>query len=181
MSFLWQGIDWARMFVPKTPLLEIFLRGTLIYVGVFVLLRVILKRQIGSMTLPDLLILVMIADAAQNGMADDYTSITEGLLLISTLVFWNLALDWLGYHFRFFERFLHPPPLPLIENGRVNRANLRRELVTREELLSQLREQGIEDVRAVKRACIEANGEISVIPKTEKPSGGGAREHPAKR
>ena len=61
------------------------------------------------------------------------------------------------------ERILHPPTLVLIENGKMLPKNMRAELVTKEELMAQLREKGIEDCAEVKRACIEADGMISVI------------------
>jgi uncharacterized membrane protein YcaP (DUF421 family) len=157
------GVDWAGVFKPDTPLLEIFVRGSLMYLGLFVLLRVITKRQTSTMSIADLLLIVLIADAAQNGMADDYKSLPDGLLLVGVLMFWNFAIDWLGYRIRFIGRFVHPLPLPLIKNGRVLRANLRRELMTVEELQSQLREQGVETVANVKIAQMEGDGRVSVI------------------
>src|SRR4051794_24523835 len=99
MSFVAQ-IDWSRMLTFETPLLEIFLRGTLTYLALFALLRLVLKRQQGGMMgVTDLLVIVLIADAAQNAMADDYTSVPDGVLLVVTIVGWSYALDWLGYRF----------------------------------------------------------------------------------
>src|SRR6185503_16139467 len=92
-------IDWEHMFVPDTSLLEIFLRGTIMYLSIYFLLRFVLKRQTGSLGIADVLVLVLISDAAQNGMAKNYTSLPDGLLLVSTIVFWSYALDWLGYRF----------------------------------------------------------------------------------
>lgn len=162
METLWQ-IDWERLIMPSTPFLEIVLRGSITYLALFVLLRLILKRQAGTVGITDLLVVVLIADAAQNAMADDYHSITDGLLLVTTIVFWSHMLNWFGYRFPRFQRFFHPPPLPLVEEGSVLRHNLRRELITRDELMSQLREQGVDDLTQVKRAFMEGDGHISVI------------------
>jgi uncharacterized membrane protein YcaP (DUF421 family) len=157
------AIDWAQLLIPEHSLLEIVVRGTFTYVGLFAILRFFLKRQSGVIGIADLLVIVLIADAAQNAMAAEYKSITEGALLVLTIVFWNYALDWLGYHFPVFQRFTRPPPLALIDDGRFLRRNMRQEMITIDELMSQLRQQGIEDPAKVKKAFIEGDGRISII------------------
>lgn len=164
------GVDWERLFAFDTPWLEIVLRGSAIYLGLFLLLRLVLKRQAGTVGITDLLVIVLIADAAQNAMADDYQSITDGLLLVAVIVFWSHTLDWLGYKFPALNRFVHPPPLPLIRNGVLLRRNMRRELITEPELLTQLREQGVLDIKDVKMACMEGDGQVSVVPFDKPPS-----------
>lgn len=156
-------IDLHKMFAIDTPLLEIFVRGTVMYLGLFVLMRVLVKRSAGTLSLSDLLVVVLIADAAQNGMAADYKSITNGLVLCATILFWSQVLDWLSFHSKFIAKLLEPPALPLVENGQMQRHNMRRELITEEELLSQLRQQGVDDLALVRKACIESDGHISVI------------------
>src|SRR4051812_38792351 len=106
------------MLLPDTPLLEIFLRGSGVYLFIFILLRVVLRREAGTMGVTDLLVIVLVADAAQNAMASDYTSIPDGMVLIATLVFWSFALDWLGFHFRFIQRLVRPASLLLVRDGR---------------------------------------------------------------
>lgn len=156
-------IDWRAVFVPSNSVLEVMVRGTLTYLALFVLMRVVLKRETGTVSLADLLMVVLIADAAQNAMASEYKSVTEGVVLVSTLIFWNYALDWLGARFGLFGRLMHPPPLKLIEDGRLLRRNMGKEMITKEEMMSHLREQGVEDVSEVKAAYIEGDGRISVI------------------
>jgi uncharacterized membrane protein YcaP (DUF421 family) len=162
--------DWSSILTFEMPIAEIFLRGTLTYLGLFLLLRIILKRQAGAMTTADLLVVVLIADAAQNGMAGDYQTVPDGLLLVATILFWNYMLDALGYYIPFIGRFVHPSPLPLIENGKVNHRNRRQEFLTMEELKSQLREQGIDKIELVKNAFLEGDGRISVVAKKQKTS-----------
>jgi uncharacterized membrane protein YcaP (DUF421 family) len=157
-------LDLANILTPDTSPAEIIVRGTITYVALLVLLRVALKRQTGSVARSDLLVIVLIADAAQNGMSGGYESIADGILLVGTLIFWSVAFDWLSFRFPAVESLIAPKPLPLIEKGRVNKRNLRAELITREELLSQLRLQGIDDPAQVERAFLEPNGEISVVP-----------------
>lgn len=153
---------WHDMVVPTHSVAEMVVRGTIMYLAIFAMMRFILKRQSGGLTTPDLLLTVLLADAAQNGMANEYRSITEGIALIATIIFWNLAIDWLEFHFPAMERLLRPAPLLLVENGRVLRRNLRREFVTMDELLGRLREEGVEGPDEVERAFLEADGAISV-------------------
>jgi len=166
MNTFWQ-IDWHSVFVPSVSLVEIFLRGTLVYFFLFIVLR-ILRREAGAIGISDLLVVVLIADAAQNAMASDYKSITEGIVLVGSIVFWDYFLDWLGYRFQVIQRLLRPAPLLLIRDGRIQRRNLRQEMITIEELLGQLREQGVEKVEEVKKCYLEGDGRISVIKKESK-------------
>ncbi|GAA0558211.1 DUF421 domain-containing protein [Chitinophaga japonensis] len=160
--------DFQKMFVPDTPLLEIIIRGSITYLAIFFLLRLVLKREAGSLAMSDLLVVVLLADAAQNSMAGEYHSITDGILLVAVIILWSHFLDFLGYYFPFIQRLVHPAPLPLVRNGEVLRANLRKELITMEELKSLLREQGVSSLAEVKEAYMETNGHISVISKNKK-------------
>jgi uncharacterized membrane protein YcaP (DUF421 family) len=160
-------IDWVHVFGVQTPLLEVFLRGTLTYLALFLLLRLVLKRQVGQMGIPDLLVVVLIADAAQNAMAGGYQSITDGVLLVVVIVGWAYAIDWLGYRVSFVGRLVQPPALPLVQDGKVLRKNMRHELITMNELHSELRRNGIEDLSEVRVAYVEGDGTITVITRQD--------------
>jgi uncharacterized membrane protein YcaP (DUF421 family) len=108
-------------------------------------------------------VVVLIADAAQNAMADDYRSVPDGVLLVAVILFWAWFLDWLSFRSPRLERLLKPGKLPLVRDGRRLRQNMAKELITEEELDTQLRLQGIEDVARVKVAYMESDGRISVI------------------
>ncbi|TYB35401.1 DUF421 domain-containing protein [Micromonospora sp. AP08] len=157
--------DWQRLLVPDTPLWEIALRGSVIYLVLFFLLRVLLKRESGSTGVTDLLVIVLIADAAQNGMSNDYTSITDGVLLVAVIIGWAYLLDLMAYRWPAVARIVQPGSLVLVRDGRVLRRNMRRELVTDEELHSQLRQQGVERLGDVKEVRMESQGQFSVIPR----------------
>ena len=150
------------MFVPSASLPELFLRGSIMYLFILALMR-IFRREAGSLSIADLLVVVLVADAAQNGMSAEYRSVTEAFVLVGTIFLWNFALDWLSFRSRLVYRLLHRPPLPLIQDGKVLRRNLRKEMLTMEDLLEQLREQGVENVGEVKQSCIESDGHLSVI------------------
>lgn len=159
----WIAFDWREVFVSTVSPVEIFLRGTCVYLGIFSLMRILLRRVAGSVTIADLLMVVLISDASQNAMTADYHSLTDGFVLISTIIFWNYALDRLAFHFPLIGRFVYPNPLPLVRNGRVLWRNLRREYISEEELRSQMREQGVEAFEEIKLAQMEGDGRISII------------------
>ncbi len=168
----------AALFEFSVDPLELVVRGTLLFLGLVLVLRFVLRRDIGSMSVADVLFIVLIADAAQNGMAGEYTTISDAAVLIATLVGWNLALDWLSYRFSWFRRVVEPPPIPLIQRGQWVRANLKREWITTDEVLSKLREQGIDDIALVEVACLEPGGEIGVIRTDRAPAQKRTRRKP---
>jgi uncharacterized membrane protein YcaP (DUF421 family) len=163
-------VDWHGMFVPDTSVLEILIRGSVMYLALFTLLRVVLKRQRGGVAFTDLLVIVLIADAAQNGMAGSYNSMPDGLMLIGVIVGWAYALDWLSYRSPWIRRFVQPKGVVLVRHGELVERNLRKENVTREELASQLRVQGVDDLDEVEEVQIEGDGQLSVVRKnSERP------------
>jgi uncharacterized membrane protein YcaP (DUF421 family) len=155
-------IDWSSIFIPTSSVLEMVFRGTLMYIGMFILLR-IFRRQAGSVSIADLLLIVIIADAAQNGMAGEAKSVTEAFVLIITIVFWDYTIDWLGFKSRSLSKVLEPQPVLLVRNGKMLQKNMDSELVTEDELLGQLRQQGIDDISNVRKCFLESNGEFSVL------------------
>lgn len=163
MVEIFSGIDWHGVFTPTMPLLELVARGTIMYFVLFALLRLVLKRQAGAIGTTDVLVIVLLAEAAGNGFAGGYSSVVEGSVLVTTVVFWSYALEWAGHRFPAFERIIRAPTLVLIKNGKMLRKNMRAEFVTTEELMAQLREKGIDDCSQVKLACMEADGMISVV------------------
>jgi uncharacterized membrane protein YcaP (DUF421 family) len=164
-------IDWNSLFVPTVSLAEMFVRGTLTYLLLFFILR-FLRRETGAIGIADLLVIVIIADAAQNAMAGEYKSITEGAVLVLTIAFWDYALDWLSYRVPIIRRIVRPAPSLLIKDGHMIKRNMRHEMITEEELLSQLREHGVESVKEVKKCYLEGDGHISIIAGESKGSKG---------
>ena len=155
-------IDWHTMWSPSISLLEIVLRGSITYWAIFLMLR-LFRRGTGQLGVSDVLLIILIADAAQNSMAGEYKSITEGIVLIGTLVFCDYMIDWLGYHSLGFNKFSQSKPVLLIEEGQMQMQNLKKQLIKEDDMMSILREQGIEDISNVKSCCLEASGNISVI------------------
>ena len=156
-------IDWGEVFALGLSPLELFARGTAMYWFLFVVFRFVVRRDVGSVGVADILILVIVADAAQNGMSGEYNSVTDGMVLVGTLIFWNVLLDRLSFRYRAFRVFAVAPSICLVRNGQMQRRNLRREYITEDELWTQLREQGVESMGDVKEVYLESDGRFSVI------------------
>ena len=159
-------IDWHELLVPTISLLELVLRGSIVYLGILTAMRV-LRREAGELSTADLLVIVLVADAAQNAMAGEYHSITEGVVLIATIFGWNYLLDWLGYRYPWVHSLLHAAPLLLVKDGRILRRNLRSAMLTLDDLKEQLREQGVAEFSEVKRCFLEDDGRLSVIRQSD--------------
>ncbi len=158
------------LFSIHVPVLEIVLRGTLVYWLLFSIFRFVLRRDVGAVGIADILLLVIVADAAQNAMAGGYDTFAEGAILVCTIVGWNWLLDVLSWRFALVRRFATPARLMLVRAGVLQLRNMRREYITREELEEKLREQGIAKLVDVEVAYLEGDGQISVI-KREKEDG----------
>jgi uncharacterized membrane protein YcaP (DUF421 family) len=170
-------VNWHEIFGLSGSPLDPILRGTLMYLALFILFRVVIRRRVGAVGMSDMLLVVVIADAAQSGLSGEARSVTEALLVVGTIFFWNWLIDWLNYHVPALHTLLEPPPLPLIENGRVQRRNLRHEHITMDELTSRLRHYGVTDVAQVEKAYMEPDGEITVLKKPELRSSTPAASH----
>lgn len=159
----------ADLFRLSVDPLELVVRGTLMYWFLFLLFRFVLRRDVGSIAIADVLLLVVIADASQNAMAGGYESVADGIILVGTIAGWNYALDWVSYRVRFVRHLVEPQPLLLVKDGQRNRRAMRREMVTTEELMAELRKHGFERLDQVKAARMESDGEITVLGYDAKP------------
>ncbi|WP_449065049.1 DUF421 domain-containing protein [Planomonospora algeriensis] len=155
--------DWEAIFMPGTPLTEIFVRGTVTFLALLVMMRVAGQRESGGLGITDVLLIVLVAEAAAGGLTGESRSVTDGILLVATMLLWSVVVDAVAYRWPHAAKLLKARPRPLIDDGRVNPKVMRREFMTREEVLSQLRLHGIQDPAQVERAYLEPNGMISVL------------------
>ena len=156
-------LDWSGMFGLSVPPLELIIRGSAMYLFLFLIFRVVIRRRVGAIGMADILVLVIVADAAQNAMSGEYKSVTDGAILVGTILAWDMLIDWLNYRVPALRNWLEAPPLLLVRDGRMLHRNLRHEFVTEEELKAKLRQKGVKDVSEVAEARMESDGEISVI------------------
>lgn len=154
---------WNEVFASQAGFLEMFLRGTAIYWALFALLRLAGRRDVGSLGTADLLVLVLVADAAGNAMSGGSSSVLDGIIVVATIVFWSIFIDRISYHIPVARRLFEPDRVCLVRDGKIDRAGMRSELISRAELMEQLRLKGIGSLEDVRRAYLEATGEVSVI------------------
>ncbi|CAB3799631.1 DUF421 domain-containing protein [Pararobbsia alpina] len=159
------SLYWQELFSFGISPLEIILRGTFMYWLLFLLFRFVARRDIGSVGIADLLIIVIVADAAQNGMAGDGDSLADAGLLVATLIAWNRLIDAAAFHWPAFNRFANAKKVLLVSHGRKVHDSMRREAITDEELEAKLRENGASSLEEVERMYLESDGQISVVKK----------------
>lgn len=151
------------MFTPQTNLLEIALRVVLVYAGLYLLVRLSGKREIGQLGPMDFLAMLLLSETVSPALTGQDTSLVAGWTAAATLLAATFVVEWLTHRSRAIERLVEGRPLTLIEDGVVRRALKDRLRITDQELSSALREQGVEAPHQVKRAVVEPNGHITVL------------------
>jgi len=143
--------------------MDIVIRASVMFAAMYLLLRVMGKREIAEMTPFDMVLLIVMGDLVQQGITHNDFSLTGAALAIFTIGFWSLALSWLSFRFRRAEDALGGKPSVIIRGGEVLMENLARNRITRAEIESEMRLAGIAHLRDVSWAILEPNGKISFI------------------
>ncbi|MGH7659264.1 MAG: DUF421 domain-containing protein [Gemmatimonadales bacterium] len=151
--------------------MDIVLRGTVMFFAVYLLLRLLGKRELGQMTPFELIVTIVIGDLVQQGITQNDFSVTGGILAIMTFAFWGAVLGWLSYLSQRAERILEGEPRVLVRDGNILESNLRRDRITREEIASEMRLAGIGHLEEVAWGILEPRGKISFIQR--RPESGG--------
>ena len=155
------------MFTLLLPIWNIILRTVTVYFFILFGLRLTGKREIGQMTIFDLVLLLLIANAVQNAMVGPDNSLIGGVLAAATLLVVNMAVARLRLRWPRLRRFIEGSPTLLILRGEVISRHLRREGLDEETLETALREHGVTDLSEVEMAVLETDGSISVVPTSD--------------
>ncbi len=147
-----------------TPAWAIIVRTVVIYLVILVGLRLAGKREVGQMTVFDLVVLLLIANAVQNAMVGPDTSLIGGILAAVALLAVNLLISQLRLRWPRLRRLVEGTPTILISHGEMIASHLRREGIDEETLEAALREHGVTEIGNVEMAVLEIDGSISVIP-----------------
>ena len=154
--------NWLSVMAPETPALELIVRGTTLYFGLLILVRLMPRRTGGEIAMMDLIFVLLIAEAAAHALGD-YTTVADGAFMIAVLMAWNYLVNVLSYHSPVIERLTSASAIEVIKDGQLLRRNMRREYLTEDELMSHLRMEGLDDIQRVKSARVESDGKISVV------------------
>jgi uncharacterized membrane protein YcaP (DUF421 family) len=144
--------------------MDIVIRAAVIYLLVFLVTRVIGKRELSSLEPFDVILLVVTGDLIQQGITQSDYSVTGAFLVITVIGLMTVAFSYLGFRVRPLRHVLEGEPIVLVENGRPIEQNLRRERIRVEELEESARLQQVESLDDVRLAVLETNGNISIIP-----------------
>jgi|SRR4051794_19344672 uncharacterized membrane protein YcaP (DUF421 family) len=146
--------------------MDLFFRAVFVFVFIFTLTRVMGRRELSSLEPFDLILLVIVGDALQQGLTQDDYSLTGGVVVISTIALLQVFVSWVSFRFRRSRWLLEGEPLIVVERGKVIEKNLDRERMTREELAALLRQQQVASVDDVEWAVLETSGAVTVIRKS---------------
>jgi uncharacterized membrane protein YcaP (DUF421 family) len=150
--------------------MDIVIRAAVIFAFVFLLTRLLGRRELSSLEPFDLILLVVTGDLVQQGVTQNDESLTGAALAISTIGLLTVALSYLSFRFKRMRPILNGEPIVLVEDGEVIEANLRRQRLTREEIGAEARLGGIGSIEEVRWGILETNGRISFVQKSDDPS-----------
>jgi uncharacterized membrane protein YcaP (DUF421 family) len=145
---------------------DLVLRATLLFAFVYLLTRVVGRRELSSLEPFDLILLVMIGDLMQQGITQNDFSITGAILVGGTIALMTVAVSYASFRFPRLRPALEGDPLIVVENGKPIERNLRRNRISIEELAAAARLNSIGSLDDVQWAVLETNGRISFIPKS---------------
>jgi uncharacterized membrane protein YcaP (DUF421 family) len=146
--------------------MDLVLRAVAVFVFVVILTRIIGRRELGSLAPVDLILLIILGDALQQGLTQDDYSLTGAFLVVGTLAVLQVFTSWLAFRSTRTRRVLEGEPLIVVEDGKPIERNLRRERLTVEEVAESARMHEIGSLDEVRWAVLERNGEISFIKKS---------------
>lgn len=150
------------MEVDINELLYTALRASFVYVFLLIVVRLLGKREIGNTSAFDLIVALILGEVVDEIIYGDVT-ILQGVIAIVVTAIWHLVNSWASFKSEIIDKLTGAPPTIMVKNGQIQRKNLAKERLNEDELLSELRLMGVENVKEVKQATLEPNGKVSVI------------------
>ena len=145
--------------------MDIAFRGIALFAFIYLLTRVIGRRELSSLQPFDLILLIVLGDTIQQGLTQDDYSVTGAVIAVGTIAGLQVLTSWSAFRFPWLRRALDGHPIVLVEDGKVVEKNLRRERLTLEDLAEQARANQVTSIKDVQWAIFEPSGTISFIPK----------------
>ena len=145
--------------------MDIALRAVFLYAFVVFLMRVMVRRELSTLSAIDLVMLVVLGDAIQQGLTQDDYSVTGAVIAVSTIAALQVGSSYLSFRSRRARRILEGEPIVIVQDGKLIERNLKRERLTEDEVAEEMRAQQIASVEDVEWAILESNGTMSFIPK----------------
>jgi uncharacterized membrane protein YcaP (DUF421 family) len=149
--------------MPQVSPLATILHATVIYLFLFLALRLLGRYELAQISPMNLLLLLIISESISNSLTQGDSSLGTAIISATTLLALTTVLSVLKYKYSFFRRLAGATSKKVIDHGTVDRRVMRRELMTWDDLMTELRENGVDDIAEVKEAYIEEDGRISVM------------------
>ncbi len=152
---------WEAKLDPQELLLIAF-RATIVYFVVLIVIRILGKREVGTLTAFDLLVSLIIGEGVDEAIYGDVT-MAKFLVLLGTIAIWEFVNSYSSYRSKTIARLTGSEPTVVVKNGEIVREGMARERLSEDELWANLRQQSVDDIQEVKQATIEPSGAISVL------------------
>jgi uncharacterized membrane protein YcaP (DUF421 family) len=143
--------------------MDLVLRAIALYLLIFAVTRVIGRRELSSLAPFDLILLIILGDAIQQGLTQDDYSVTGAFIVVATLAVLQVGTSYVAFKWPRARSVLEGKPIVLVEDGSLIESNLKRERITAEELAEEARHQQIDSIKKIKWAILESSGKISFI------------------
>ena len=150
------------MEIDFNELLWTALRATFVYLFLLIVVRLLGKREIGATSAFDLVVALILGEVVDEIIYGDVT-VLQGVVAIVVVAIWHLINSWASFKSDIIDKLTGAPPTVVVKNGQIQRKNLAKERLNEDELFSEMRMMGVDDVKEVKQATLEPNGKISVI------------------
>ena len=148
--------------------MDLVLRAIALYIFVLLVMRMVGRRELSSLTPVDLVLLVVLGDALQQGLTQDDYSVTGAIIVITTIALLQVLTSYITYLSRRAKRLVDGDPIVLIEGGKLLERNLRRQRLRPEDVAEEMRLEGIGNFSDVQWAILESNGSFSFIKNDDK-------------
>jgi uncharacterized membrane protein YcaP (DUF421 family) len=145
--------------------MDIAIRAVVLYLFVFILMRIVGRRELSNLQPFDLVLLIIIGDALQQGLTQSDYSVTGAMIAVGTFALLQVGTSYLNFRVRKTRPVLEGYPIVVVQDGKIIEDNLRRERITVEELAEEARIEQIASIADVQWAVVETSGNISFIPK----------------
>ena len=147
--------------------MDLVFRALVLFAAVYVLLRVVGRRELAQMEPIDFILLIVLGDAIQQGLTQDDYSVTGALIVVGMIAILQVATSYLSFRVPRLRPVLDGLPIVVVEDGKPIRKNLRRERISVEELTEEMRQQQIASLEEVQWAVLETSGAISFLTKSD--------------
>lgn len=145
--------------------MDLVIRATVVFFFVFLVTRVVGRRELSQLEPFDLILLVVVGDLVQQGVTQSDESVTGALIVIATIALLSIAVSWISFRSRRLRVITEGEPIVLVQDGQPIERNMRRQRITLEDIQEEARQAQIDSVADLRWAILEDGGRISCIPR----------------